>query len=243
MRIPTVLIVTAMLTACADVSTAAPGAEALVTGDRSVVATDGARSLLRGPPSTPMPQTDERPSFEMELVGPSGAIAAPGRVWVGVIVADGAVWVLADGTLQHSDGTVLDRNALPELAVSADRNLLAYPRAQVEGGGVRIVDLRTRQRRLVTADLALADRPLFLPDGRLVVIGAETSGIPGVRLVDPAGIAPSVAVTNAGLRTGRPFGPTFVPPPAYHASMHVVGGTLVYDDGHREQRVALPGAV
>lgn len=208
----------------------------------TVVASDGDRMLVRGPASQPLPQTDERPTYEMEVRLAASTIRAPGRVLAGALVQGGAVWVRPDGTLIRDDGSLIDAHALPELSVSADGARLAYPRPAVDGGGVRVVEIATGARRIVSTGLALADRPLFLPDGRLVVIGARASGIAGVWLVDPDGVGQPLAITNGALRVGRPFGPTFVPPPAYHASMHVENGDLVYDDGRGEQRVTLPRA-
>ena len=242
MRVSTVLLATLTLVACAEIPAGAAATLVVDAGSWTEVARDGDRALLRSAASETLPQTDERPTYAMALRTPAGSIAAPGPVLGGALVPGGAVWVMADGTLARDDGTTLDEHVIPELAVSADGARLAYPRAQIEGGGGRVLELRTSARRRVAMDLALADRPLFLPDGRLVVVGARASGIAGIWLVDASGARPSTPVTNDGLRTGRPLGPTFVPPPAYHASMHARGGDLVYDDGYGERHVTLPPA-
>jgi len=41
------------------------------------------------------------------------------------------------------------------------------------------------------------------------------------------------------LRAGQRLGASFVPPPAYHESMRIEDGALVYDDGESMQRVVL----
>lgn len=213
--------------------------------DLEVVEHRGARRLLRGAASIGAADTDERPTYRMLVETDRGRVEPEGRVLAGALVEDGVVWVTLAGDLLDGDGAVLDRGVIPELEVSADGRMLAYPHAAGEDAGVFVMerDLGAWPApRHVTEGLALADRPLFLPDGRLVVVGAVASGIAGLWLVDPRGDAEPIPVTNATLRTGRPLGAAFVPPPAYHASMRAIGSTLVYDDGYRERSVALPVA-
>ena len=240
MRIRLAVALVALLGGCATEPLATSGAESLTIDQASVVAALGDRVIVRGVASSPLAQTDERPTYEMELRTPDLITQSPGRVLTGALVRDGAVWVLPDGTLEHDDGRLIDRDVVPELSVDADGSALAYPRHTRAGGGVVVLDLQSGERRVVTGGLAVADRPIFLPDARLVVVGAHPSGISGIWIADPSGIAAPIPVTNAELRVGRPFGARFVPPPAYHASMRVEGSTLVYDDGRGEQRVTLP---
>lgn len=236
-------LVAVLVTACATDAGSAALASPLVGEDAvTIVARAGDRTLVRGAASTPLAQTDERPSYAMQVRGPNGVVDSPGPALAGALVPGGAVWVLVDGTLRSADGTLVDRDALPELAVSADGTQLAYARHARAGGGVVVIELATGARHLASEGLALADRPLFLPDGRLVVVGARASGVAGVWIVDPRGASQPLALTNATLRVGRPFGDAFVPPPAYHESMRVEAGALVYDDGRAEQRVTLPEA-
>lgn len=215
--------------------------EAEPPGELSELQRRDERILLVGSASTPMPQTDERPTVRLVVRGPAGELEAPGRMLGGALTAHGAVFVTPSFALIDEGGRVLDHDALPELAVRSDGLAVAYPHRAGSDAGVYVLDVQAQTTRLVTQGLALADRPLYLPDGRLVVIGAQASGIAGVWIVDPdAGAAP-VPVTNAQLQAGRPLGPSFVPPPAYHASMRLEDGALVYDDGRSEQRVALAG--
>ncbi len=201
----------------------------------------GERLLLAGAPSTPGPQTDERPTVRLVLRGPTGDLEVPGRMLGGALTDEGAVFVTDHFELVDEQGRLLDEDVIPELSVRADGRAVAYPHRAGSAAGVYVADLHDGAVSLVTRGLALADRPRYLADGRLVVIGARASGIAGVWVLDPEGGGQPVPITNAELRTGRPLGPSFVPPPAYHASMRVEAGVLVYDDGRREQRVALVG--
>ena len=204
------------------------------------LAADGV--LVRGPASEPLAQTDERPTYAMEARFGGRVVPSPGRVLAGALVPGGVVWVRLDGTLLRDDGLVIDHDVVPELAVDVVRGRLAYPRHARVSGGVFVLELASGVRHRVSGELAVADRPLFTSDGRLVVVGARASGIAGVWIVDPNGVALPIAVTNGELRAGRPLGSGFVPPPAYHASMRIEGGALVYDDGHRQRSVSLPEA-
>jgi len=244
-----VFAVVASLSACAEPADEVAGGAgaALVAGSdtdelRVVSERAGAR-LWRGSPSAPAPQTDERPTYRMVVEAGSDRVEPAARVLAGVLVEGGVLWVTPEHELRDGQGSVLDRAVVPELAVSVDGRMVAYPHRAGDAAGVYVIARDgggwSRPRR-VTAGLALADRPLFLDDGRLVVIGAVASGIAGVWLVDPRRDAQPVPVTNERLRTGRPLGPTFVPPPAYHESMRARAGALVYDDGYGERRVELP---
>ncbi len=219
--------------------------EGLTAGsdELTVVDAQGDRRLLRGSPSATVPQTDERPTYRMRVEG--AETIEPGEPVLGAaLVQDGAVWVTPAFELVDEQGAILDRDVLPELAVSADGLTVAYPHRAGEGAGVYVVSrdgAGWSAPHRVTDALAFADRPLFLEGGRLIVVGSVVSGIAGVWIFDPAGTAQPIAVTNATLRTGHPLGPTFVPPPAFHESMHVEGDVLTYDDGYGERRVTLGG--
>ncbi|MCC7540396.1 MAG: hypothetical protein IT379_29535 [Deltaproteobacteria bacterium] len=208
--------------------------------DLVVVAERDGRRLLSGPPSAVAAQSDERPTFEMRVQDGGRTIPAPGRVLGGALVEGGVVWVTPAFELIDGRSRVLDRDVIPEIAVTACGGRIAYPHRAGEGQGVYVLALPDGEPRRVTDDLATADRPLFLLDGSLLVVGSRPSGIAGLWRVDPEGAGQATPLTNADLRTGRPLGPTFVPPPAYHASMRVEGNELVYDDGRRERRVVLP---
>jgi len=234
----------AALSACASAGELAVSDLALEEGplgELTELDRRGERVLLSGAPSTPGPQTDERPTVRLVLRGPAGDLEVPGRMLGGALTAQGAVFVTEHLELVDEQGRLLDEEVIPELSVRADGRAVAYPHRAGSEAGVYVADLDDGAVSLVTRGLAVADRPRYLADGRLVVIGARASGIAGVWLLDPERAGQPVPITNAELRTGRPLGPSFVPPPAYHASMRVEAGALVYDDGRREQRVALPG--
>jgi hypothetical protein len=234
------VLVLAALAGCTTAPTAA--SQELIAGEPVVIDVRGDRRLIRSAPSPTVAQTDERPTYRVLLEGAeTTALDAP--VLTAALVDDGVLRVTPSFELVDDQGTVLDRDVVPELSVSADGRTVAYPHRTGEDAGVFVVSRDGADwtaPRCVTPSLASADRPLFLESGRLLVVGSVASGIAGVWIVDPLGAAQPVPVTNAALRTGRPLGPTFVPPPAYHASMRVESGTLVYDDGNQERRVVLP---
>lgn len=231
-----------LLVGCASDSSVAATEPALVASNAAelrVIAQRDGRQLLAGPPSVTAPQSDERPTYAMAVRERGRPVHAPTRMLGGALVAGGVVWVTPASALVDSRGSTLERDVIPEIAVNAEGTSIAYPRRAEDGQGVYVRALDAGSSRLVSPGLATADRPLFLPDGRLVVVGSRPSGIAGVWLIDLPSGTPPVPVTNATLRTGVPFGPTFVPPPAHYASMRLDGDVLVYDDGRREQRVPL----
>ena len=212
-----------------------------------VVARRGALVLVRRDAEAAPPGTDVRPAVPMAVLRDDGAALPPPAPVVEGALLDGSVaWVDVDGVLLLDDGAQLRAVADDvhgELAVHPDGRLLAYAMRPGEQGGVSLAAVDGGEPRRVTCGLAVADRPLFADDGALVVVGARAGGVAGVWVVDHAANAASEPqprpITNAALRAGAPLGAGFVPPPAYHGSMRIEDGALVYDDGEREQRVAL----
>lgn len=211
----------------------------------TVVAERFGQRLVRGEVQAAPEGTDVR------MPVPLAVVRADGSTWVApadaveAALLDGAVaWVDLEGTLLVADGPriiTIDQDVHGELAVDPSGQLLAYALRPGERAGVWLASVEGGAPRHVTPGLAVADRPLFVGGEQLVVVGSRPGGIAGVwtvRYRDAA--AQPVSITNGALRVGTPLGPTFVPPPAYHASMRVESGVLVYDDGEREQRVELP---
>lgn len=245
------LLLAASLLACTTTSEPGRSASDLTAassepgGRETVIDTRSGMRLLSGPPSVGAPQTDERPSYRMRVEG-NETFELPERVLGGALVDGGVVFVTTQLSLVDGAGHVIDEHVIPELAVRDDGRALAYAHAAGETPGVYVIeggDARWSAPRLVTPGLETADRPLWLEDGRLVVVGALPSGIAGVWLVDPSSAQALVPVTNSTLRTGRPFGDAFVPPPAYHESMRVEADVLTYDDGRGQRRVPLVAEV
>jgi len=200
-------------------------------------------TLLRDAVASPPPGTDVRPAVPMVVLREDGAALSPPGPVVDAVLLDGAVaWVGREGELWIDDGAQprgVDDEVLGELAVGADGRRLAYAKRAGEGAGVWLTTRDAAAPRRLTVGLAVADRPLFVDDERLVVVGSRPGGIAGLWLVRADGSEQPRPVTNAELRAGSPLGPGFVPPPAYHDSMRLEGGSLVYDDGRGERRVPL----
>ena len=204
----------------------------------------GELRLLALPEPRGPEQTDVRLARSLAVIRDHDAHLPPGPALAAQLLDGSVAWALVDGTLlldalDGSSPRTLDRDVIPELAASPDGRTLAYARRPGDEAGVWLVSLDAPERapRLATPGLAIADRPLFASSSLLLVVGAVPSGIAGVWAIDLDREASPRPLTNAQLRTGAPLGPTFVPPPASHASMRIDGGELVYDDGEREQRV------
>jgi hypothetical protein len=185
----------------------------------------------------------------LEAVRADGStFTPPAPALTGRIAGGAAWWVTVDGDLLVDDGRTarrVDVDVIAELDVDPSGRWLAYAKRPGADAGVFIVDVGDPNRapRLVTPGLGIADRPRFVDAQRLVVVGAPTGGVAGVWVVRVDRAPTPTPVTNAGLRAGAPLGPTFVPPPAYHESMVVDGGALVYDDGADIRRVSLAEAL
>jgi hypothetical protein len=212
-----------------------------------VVARRGAWALLRGE-AEPVPvATDVRAVVPFAVVRDDGAALLPPEPAIDAALLDGAVaWLGVERTLWIDDGAQLraiDDDVHGELSTDASGTWLAWAVVPGERAGVWVASLAEGTPRRVTEGLGVADRPVFLDDERLVVVGAVPGGIAGVWVARYREVgAQPVPITNASLRAGQPLGAGFVPPPAYHASMRVDGDVLVYDDGERERRVELAGA-
>ena len=224
------------------------GAAPAWTASAEVVARRGGWSLVRGEAEPTPAGTDVRSLVPFAVVREDGAALVPPEPVIEAALLDGAVaWLSVEHTLWIDDGAQLravDDDVHGELAVDAHGRSLAWAALPGERAGVWVASLDDDVApRRVTEGLGVADRPLFVDDDRLVVVGAVPGGIAGVWVVRlrENGARP-VPITNAALRAGQPLGAGFVPPPAYHASMRVEGDVLVYDDGERERRVDLAGA-
>lgn len=203
----------------------------------------GGRALVAGDAEIGPDGTDIRLPRPMAVRDGLGYREAPDAVHAGALLDDGAVWVTHDGDLvldRHGVLETLARDVIPEIDVAPDGRRVAFARRPGEDAGVFLVDVeRPGQPRRVTPGLAVADRPLFVDDRLLIVVGARAGGIAGVWLVRHDSRDPQPRpLTNAGLAVGR-LGPSFVPPPASHESMRVVGDELEYHDGEQTRRVSL----
>jgi hypothetical protein len=201
----------------------------------------GGRALVAGDPPALGPGTDVLAARPMGVLDGDRFEAAPGPVLAGRLLAGGVVWVTLGRALVVVDeaGTrTIDEDVLPELDVEPDGVVIAYARGAGEGAGVYLHDVRRGQTRLASDGLAVADRPLFAGE-QLILVGAPPGGVAGVHVADwrDPTARPRV-LTNEGLAAGQ-LGPSFVPPPASHASMRMEEGTLVYDDGEGERRVPI----
>lgn len=133
---------------------------------------------------------------------------------VTAVAPGAAAWVEADGTLRV-DGVAVDRDVLPDLSVGPDGRV-AYTKSprrphtdvwQVAPGG---------DPAPVTTD-GRSDRPVFLPDGRLLWVSSAGGGVAG--FFDASG-----RLTNL---PGEPFAPV----PAYPDRTRVEDGRVVFDAG------------
>jgi hypothetical protein len=225
----------------------ASAAPAWVPAARSIEDRNGAR-LLGGSAERAPDQTDLRPARPLVVHDARRDLylLPPEAVWVGALTRDGVLWVTTRGDLLHDDGVAAPRtiasNVIPEIAVDPTSTFVAFARGPGNDAGVYVVELAANGAapRRVTPGLAVADRPLFVDDTMLLITGARPGGIAGLwtlrhREVDVA-LRP---LTNATLRAGAPLGPTFIPPPAYHASMRIEDEAVLYHDGRAERRVPL----
>ena len=208
----------------------------------------GALALVRGDSVRAPAGTDVRVTARFAVLRDDGAALVLPEPAIEAALLDGAVaWIDVDHTLWIDDGTRLravDDDVHGELATDPTGRWLAWAELPGERAGVWIAPHagEAQTPRRVTDGLGVADRPVFVDDERLVVVGAAPGGVAGVWVVRyrERGARP-VPITNATLRAGEPFGPTFVPPPAYHASMRVDADVLIYDDGEQVRRVPLTG--
>lgn len=146
--------------------------------------------------------------FLAPLALPAGAIDA--RVWrdeAVVLGTDARIVRVGEGGIE-----VLAADVLGELAVSDDGSALVYVTAQEELGDLH---LATAAGDVVVArGLQSAGRARFTPDGAgLVFVGALRGGVAGVLFAPLDGSLAVRALTNGTLRSGRPWGDAFVPPP------------------------------
>lgn len=204
----------------------------------------GGRELWVGPAEELADQTDHRPARPMELRAAGEITPSPEPVHAGRLVEGGVVWVTVHGELLLDRGGALEQmdvDVLPELDVAPDGRRVAYARRPGREAGVWIVSVDdAASRRRVSVGLAVADRPLFLDAERLLLVGARASGVAGVWIARHVGRDPQpTPLTNAELAPGQ-LDERFVPPPADHRSMRVVGGALEYHDGETRRRLALP---
>ncbi len=198
--VPLALLLAAVLAGCAAPDEPAPVASAA----QPVRATAGAAWVVPdpGPPPHEAPPVstlwrDRRAVARVTAVAP-GAVA----------------WVEADGTLRV-DGVAVDRDVLPDLVVAPDGRV-AYTKSprrpftdvwQVAPGG---------DPAPVTTD-GRSDRPVFLPDGRLLWVSSAGGGVVG--FFDASG-----RLTN---QPGQPFAPV----PAFPDRTRVEDGRVVFDAG------------
>jgi len=142
------------------------------------------------------------------LTFPAGAIDA--RVWRGEPVVLGS-----DGRLVRVAGRRVEELAMGvvgELAVSDDGAALVYATKNDELGELHVAT--AAGDTVVARGLQSAGRARFTPDGSgLVFVGAQRGGVAGVLFAPLDGSLAVRALTNGTLRSGRPWGDAFVPPP------------------------------
>jgi hypothetical protein len=232
MRIFASLFLATLLLGCesrsADVATTRSPLE------RAIDARGGQRIVAGPAPNTPA-QTDLRPALPLAFFDGARFHEPPAPSWTGKLTAKGPVWITIHEELVDASGAILDREVAPELVVSADGLRLAYTRGFPNA--VYLLDLRGGRPTIATESMRDANQPLFHGDHRLVVTGSRTDELFGIWIVDLAAGAVPRAITNGDLRVGQGLGPSFVPPPARHESMRIVGETLFYDDGVSERSV------
>lgn len=203
----------------------------------------GDTRLLAAPSQRGPEQSDVRPARAFVLERDDARRAPTNPVWMATLLENAVAWVHTDGVLSIEDArgtsTIVDRDVIPEIAASPSGARLAYARGPGADAGVfRVVDGRSSR---ASGDLVSADRPLFVDEDTLIVVGARRGEVAGVFVIE--GDAAPRRLTNDGLRVGTPFlkDARFTPPPADHASMRMDGDVLVYSDGVREQRVTIGG--
>jgi hypothetical protein len=142
----------------------------------------------------------------------------------GTLHVDSAGVLRFEGASRHR---VLDRSVVPELARSADGHLAAWPRRTVTGAELVVCAMPDGAPRVVSAGLAVADRPVFAPDGASLVFWGSGSGEALVGLYR-ASLAPGAApvrMNNRGLRS--PGDARFVAPPMAHDDARFVAATTL----------------
>ena len=202
-----------------------------------VIDSRGSLRILAGPAPRAPEQTDLRPARPLALDDGGQFVDPPAPSWTGRLTAKGALWITVGEKLVDQAGNTLDEEVSPELAVSADGQQVAYTKGFPNGVYVR--DLRDGHVRHATAAMHDANQPIFHGANRLIVAGSATTEVYGIWVVDLVEGAKPRAITNGDLKVGQGLGPSFVPPPARHESMKLVGDTLVYFDGEGERRVVV----
>lgn len=124
-------------------------------------------------------------------------------------------------TLRIGDAThVLDREVIPEIAVSPRGDRVAYPRRSETGTVMVVRHLPLGEARVVSGGLHSADRPVFSPDGTVLVFwgSGSTDRLVGMYTLDlTAPAALPQRRNNLGIQ--RVDDPGFVEPPMEFASI------------------------
>lgn len=167
---------------------------------------------------------------------------AVGEVDLGVAfeakrLGDGLLLLRPDGTLllrRAKRETVLARGVAPGIAVDGER--LAFVAVADEGQALWAATA-TRAPSRVAGPLKHIDRARYLDEGRLLFVGSEPGGLPGLYLSDGRGAR---RLTNHGLRAGAGLPPNFVPPPVDAASVRPAGNGVRFCDGEQGWFVEIP---
>jgi len=143
-------------------------------------------------------------------------------------VHHGTLSVDPDGTLRDRD-RILDREVIPELAVTPDGRAVIYPRRSETGSLLWWRPLPEGAPRVLSTRLTFADRPVLHPRGDAVFVWGNDpaerfTGLYRIAL-PPASPAPT-RVNNLGVESVTD--PRFVPPPIAHDARFVDDTTLVY---------------
>jgi hypothetical protein len=161
-------------------------------------------------------ERDAGPAIEARTFGGGIAILRP----------DGALVLRRDGA-----EVPIDRAVRPGLAIDGDR--IAWVTETESEATLHRAGLPALASTAV-ATLAQIDRVLFLDGERLLFVGSEAGGLPGLYLSDRTGTR---RVTNHGMRAGGGLPPDFVSPPVAAESVRPVAGGIIYCDGEAGWRV------
>ena len=174
--------------------------------------------VLSGCTGEPLPSRTRQPVTAAPMPSPpvAEALGVDGHPEARLSTPWGTLTVV-DDVLRLRDATrerVLDDGAIPELALSPDGRLAAWPRRTALGTEIVVRALPDGPSRVVGRGLQVADRPVFAPDGNALFFWGSSASDPVVGLYREglhAADASPVRLTNVHL--SGVSDPRFVPPP------------------------------
>ena len=155
-------------------------------------------------------------------------------------VGDGVVFV-SGATLERAfdDGAheVIAEDAAGPFAVAPDGASIAV--AVQDGGGAGLVLVEGGARRRLASGLGPIGALRFASEGAsLAFVGSVNGGVAGLWIADTRVEGSARCLTNCELRTGAPWGSSYVPPPASSEDIDIGAEVIRYRSADGSQREA-----